>query len=99
MKMASILAFPVQFRNGAFVVHTDDTDPFYTQLLSMALMIQPDELPLNPNFGTSDPTFTNISRATIIEKASKYVPEILITGISDFVADSGEELVQINFTR
>ena len=97
--MASILAFPVEFRNGTFVVHSDIDDAYYTQLLTMALGFQPDELPLNPNFGTSDPTFTNISRATIVEKAAKYVPEILITGISDFVSESGEELVRINFTR
>lgn len=97
--MASIIAFPLQFRDGSLVTHPDTSDQFYVQLLSMALSIQPDELPLNPNFGTLDPTFSNISRATLIEKAAKYVPEVQVTGISDFVSDSGEELINISFTR
>lgn len=93
------IALPLQFSNGRAVVHSDDTDDYYAHILAMCISIEPDELPLTPNFGVNDPTFASVTRASIVELAARYVPEITITSIDSLIEESGQNAIEINFFR
>lgn len=63
----------------------------------MVLQTQPGEMPLDTNFGVNDPVFEKISRATVMELAAKYVPELNIQGISTVLDNDGTEKVVIQY--
>jgi hypothetical protein len=94
----STLSVPFRFTlNGSAAQHIDGSDSYYAHILSSVLQTEPGELALDASFGTEDPTFERINRASIIEVAAKYVPEIQITNISTIIDDNGNEQVVISF--
>lgn len=93
------LALPMTFANGRPAVHVDTTDEYYGHILSICIGVEPNELPLTPSFGVDDPAFASVSRASIIEIAARYVPEITITSIDALIDQSGDTSVDISFYR
>ena len=94
----STLSVPFRFTlNGSVAQHVDGSDSYYAHILSSVIQTEPGELALDASFGTEDPTFERINRASIIEVAAKYVPEIQITNISTIIDDNGNEQVVISF--
>lgn len=93
------IALPMSFANGRPAIHTDDTDEYYGHILGLCIGIEPNELPLTPGLGVNDPTFAAVSRASIVEVAARYVPEITITSIDAISNESGEASVEISFYR
>lgn len=63
----------------------------------MVLQTQPGELPLDVNFGINDPVFERINRATVLELAAKYVPELVIQQIGTVLDDDGIERVVLQY--
>lgn len=63
----------------------------------MVLQTQPGELPLDANFGINDPVFERINRATVLELAAKYVPELVIQNIGTVLDDDGIERVVLQY--
>jgi hypothetical protein len=94
----STLSVPFRFTNvGSVAQHAEGSSSYYGHILSNVLQTEPGELALDASFGTEDPTFEAISRATLVEMAAKYVPEIRINNISTFINDNGTEQVVISF--
>lgn len=96
LHMAETLASPMSFRNGSAVSYTDSDDRYYVQIVMNLFRIEGGELPLTPDIGTPDPTFSGISIRSMRDIANKYVPEINITGSSYEKNDDGE--VRVDFT-
>ena len=90
-------SIPFRFVNGLTAKHAEGSDEYYLHLLSMVLQTEPGEMPLDANFGTNDPVFQNISRATILELAAKYVPELNIQNIATVLDDDGVERVVLQY--
>lgn len=90
-------SIPFRFVNGLTAKHVEGSDEYYLHLLSMVLQTEPGEMPLDANFGTNDPVFQNISRATILELAAKYVPELNIQNIATILDDDGVERVVLQY--
>lgn len=92
------LSVPFRFtQNGSAAQHDEGSDSYYAHILSNVLQTEPGELALDSSFGTEDPVFQRISRASIVEMAAKYVPEIQVTDISTIIDDNGNEQVVISF--
>lgn len=95
------LQLPLSFRAGQAKILTDGTDDYYAALLSRLIQIEPGEYPISIYFGTPDPTFNDISRMSLIELASEFIPEINVSNIETTVDldNSGEETILIFFER
>lgn len=92
------LSVPFRFTvTGSVAQHTEGSDSYYAHILSSVLQTEPGELALDSSFGTEDPVFERISRASIVEIAAKYVPEIQIDRISTIIDDNGNEKIVISF--
>ncbi len=92
------LSVPFRFTNtGSVAQHAEGSSSYYTHILSNVLQTEPGELALDASFGTEDPTFEAIKRATLVELAAKYVQEIRIDNISTFINDNGNEQIIISF--
>jgi len=88
---------PFRFSNGLAAKHAEGSDEYYIHIMTMVLLTEPGQLPLNPEFGTQDPTFEYINRASLIELAAKYVPEINVTKITPLITDDGEEDILVEY--
>lgn len=88
---------PFRFADGLAAKHREGSDQYYLHILSMVLQTQPGEMPLDFNFGTNDPVFERINRATILELAAKYVPELNIEQIATILDNDGIERVLLQY--
>jgi hypothetical protein len=88
---------PFRFANGLAVKHAEGSDQYYLHLLSMVLQTQPGEMPLDFNFGTNDPVFERVNRATILEISAKYVPELNIQQIATVLDNDGVERIVLKY--
>ena len=88
---------PFRFSGGLAAKHAEGSDQYYLHILSMVLQTQPGEMPLDINFGVNDPVFERISRATIMELAAKYVPELTIEQIATILDNDGIERVVVQY--
>jgi hypothetical protein len=92
--------FSLPFRftsNGLVSKHAQGTDSYFMHILSNVLQTEPKEMPLDPNFGTNDPLFQKINKASIVEVAAKYVPEMLIDAVSTVTGEDGTEQLVISY--
>lgn len=95
------LLLPMSFSSGQAKVLTEGTDDYYATLLSRLMQIEPGEYPISIYFGVPDPSFSNINRASLVELASQFVPEIDISSIENTIDEDnpGEETLLIFFER
>ena len=92
-------SIPFRFVGSQAAKHTEGTDEYYLHILSNVLQIEPGELPLEPNLGINDPTFSRITRASIMELATKYVPELRVSAVNRFASEDGTEEIVVTYTR
>lgn len=89
---------PFRFSGGLASKHPEGSDQYYLHILSMVLQTQPGEMPLDANFGINDPVFERINRATVMELAAKYVPELNIQQIATVLDNDGVERVVVQYS-
>jgi len=90
---------PFRFRGGEIEKNVDNTDEYYAQLLALTAQIVPGELPLSPEYGVADPTFSEQAKRQFAFVVGSLVPEILLTNVEVDQDDSGKVGIQIGFTR
>lgn len=69
-------------KGGSSLKLGEDSREFYDQLIGAIVKIEPGELPLDPAFGTADPTFTKGEPSGLRSTVAAYWPEIIIKNIS-----------------
>lgn len=85
--------FPLIFNTRGIAVHEEGSREYYSQLLSNLAVIEFGELPLRPDVGVPDITFSSTgSFIPIVSAAAQHIPEILITNVSQTPTLSGETL-------
>ena len=92
------LKFPLRFdTNKNLVKLKEGTDGYIKQLLAMCILTEPFILPLTPDFGVADPTFSVVPIPQLLIAANKYIPEIEIVDI-DSVTEETSGTVNVRFT-
>jgi len=91
--------FPVSFRAGGIQKLTDGTDDYYAQLLALSIQIIPGELPLNPQYGVQDPTFSESLTRDLAFTAGAFIPEIIVETALISTDDSGVSKVGLRFRQ
>jgi len=92
------LKFPLRFdKSKRIATLTEGTDEYFKQLLAMTILTEPFILPLTPDFGVADPTFSVIPAPQLLIAANKYVPEIQIVDV-DSVNDEASGTINVKFT-
>jgi hypothetical protein len=76
------IKFPIKFDTSGVQKLPDGTYDFYSQLLTVALLTEPQSHPFTPRFGVSDPTFTTVDKGLFVLNASRFVPEVEITSLN-----------------
>jgi len=92
------LRIPLRFRNGEAEKLTEGSDEYFAQLLALTAQILPGELPLNPNYGVDDPTFSEAARRSLAFVAGAFIPEIVLENVEIIDTDSGRSQIDIAFT-
>ena len=91
-----MMKFPPAFTetNGGYQSLSDDQDEYYKQLLSVISRTEPGTHPLTPDYGVQAPTFKTVDRGQLLVRAGRYVPEIKILSVENFIneADGLNEL-------
>jgi len=90
------IKFPIKFDSRGVQKLVDGTYDYYSQLLTVALLTEPQTHPFTPRFGVSDPTFTTIDKGLFVLNASRFVPEVEITSLN-VSEDIGTVNVQFSF--
>lgn len=76
------LKFPLKFGTDKQIVKlVDNTDDYIKQLISFCILTEPFSLPLTPDFGVADPSFSTVSPERLILAANKFIPEVTIVGV------------------
>ena len=76
---------------------TDGTTDYYSQLLSFAILTEPNRHPLTPDFGIFDPAFRRVDKGLFITQAARYVPEVVITKVDVELSATEELAIQVGF--
>lgn len=78
------LRLPLSFsrKGGSAFKLADGTREFYDQVIHVAVMTEPGELPLDPGFGTKDPTFDKGEPVGLRATLTGFWPEISVRSIS-----------------
>lgn len=96
-----ILKFPFSFSTKReFSKLKEGTDDYIRQMISVCILTEPFILPLTPDFGVADPTFSTLSPATLMLNVSKYIPEVsLISVDSSLNEEAGTVSVKFLYNR
>ena len=79
------IKFPVSFDDTGFVKLQQGSYDYYRQLLTIALLTEPEIHPLTPDFGVADPSFDIVDTGLFVLNAARFVPEVIITSIDKSV--------------
>lgn len=90
------IKFPLKFDSSGLVKLPEGSSDYYTQLLTIALLTEPQTLAFTPKFGVYDPAFSNIDKSLFILNAARFVPEVEITSIES--SESNDGTVAATFT-
>jgi hypothetical protein len=90
------IKFPIKFNASGVQKLVDGTYDYYSQLLTVALLTEPNTHPFTPRFGVTDPTFTTIDKGLFVLNAARFVPEVEITSLN-ITEDDGTINVQFTF--
>lgn len=91
--------FPVRFRQKGVEKIEEGTDEYYSHLLALAIQIIPGELPLSPQYGVQDPTFSADLTRDLAFTAGAYIPEIIIDTANINPSETGLTQVDISFRQ
>lgn len=92
------LRVPLRFRDGEAEKLIEGEDPYYAQLLALTCQIMPGELPLTPNYGVDDPTFSETAKRQLAFLAGAFIPEITLESVDISDSNSGVSGIDIAFT-
>lgn len=92
-----MIKFPIKFDSTGIQKHTEGTEDYYAQLLSIAILTEPRTHIFTPRFGVFDPTFRGIDKGVFIMNAARFIPEVEITGL-DTELDSASDGIKVNFS-
>lgn len=90
-------AFPIKFDNTGIKKLPEFSDAYYKQLLSLSIRCEPNALPLTPDFGIFDPTYRTVDKGQFVLQASRFVPEVIITGIEAELTNDGQTVVAFSY--
>jgi hypothetical protein len=91
--------FPIRFANGGVEKFIDGTDEYYSHLLALVVQIQPADLPLNPQYGVTDPTFSESLIRDLALSVGGFIPEIIVENAEITIEDNGESRIDIAFSQ
>jgi len=95
-----MIKFPISFGKNGFAKLIDGSHDYYTQLLSIAILTEPQTHPFSPRFGAFDPSFIGIDKSLFVLTAAKFVPEVEIISVnSEFDESNGNVNVSFEFRR
>jgi hypothetical protein len=77
----------------------EGTDAYYNQLLSLAVLTEPNRHPLTPEYGIFDPVFRAVDKGQFVVQAARYVPEVVITNIDVDLSETEDVNVSIGFVE
>ncbi len=77
----------------------EGSDEYYAQLLSVAIRIEPGELPLTPSYGCFSPVFGDEEVENLALTASQFIPEIDIATVDIVPSDSGLTTIALTFAQ
>lgn len=91
------LKFPLSFsKNREISKVTEGTDDYIRQMLSVCILTEPFILPLTPDFGVADPSFSTLSPATLMLNVAKYIPEVSLVAV-DSLLDESAGTIKVRF--
>jgi hypothetical protein len=93
------IKFPITFDKGRMSVISEQTRPYYSQVIAFACRIEKNELPLEITYGVKDATFNRFRKAELNYTINKFWPEVRITTLEQTEPDSnGVTRLIIDFT-
>lgn len=94
-----MIKFPLEFDSSGLKKLDEGTNEYYSQLLSICMLTEPQTHPMSPQFGSFDPSFSVIDKSIFVLNASQFVPEVTITNVdvSDKDLASGASRVSVSF--
>jgi hypothetical protein len=93
-----MIKFPIRFDRTGLQKHTEGSEDYYAQLLTIAMLTEPRTHPFSPRFGVLDPSFRGIDKGVFVLTAARFVPEVQILNLnSDIATDGGEAKVEFSF--
>jgi len=91
------LAFPFRFKKGQAVTLDTADEAYYAQKVASVVSTNIGELILRPQYGISEPVFSNFDSAGLIYTCASNFPDVLITEVlQTFLAD-GRLVVDVKF--
>ena len=93
------IAFPIKFEASGLTLLEEGSAAYYNQLLSMAILTEPNRHPLTPEYGIFDPTFRAVDKGQFVVQAARFVPDVVITNIEVDVAQDEDISVSIGFVE
>jgi len=93
------ISLPIRFVMGEFERIPFDSDPYYAFLLASAMQIEPNELPITPNFGCYRPEFVTEIIEGLAINAAQFVPEVEIEKANVRPVDDGQVDIEVFFRR
>lgn len=75
---------------------TENTDAYIKQLISFCILTEPFSLPLSPDFGVADPSFSTVSPDRLMLAANKFIPEVTIVAVDSNI-DNEDGRVNVRF--
>lgn len=92
------LSFPIKFNDDGLKRLTQGSYEYYRQMLTIALMTEPGEHPITPDFGVYDPSFVPVEPEDFILTAARFVPEVEIYNVvPSAVKETGGVSVEFSF--
>ena len=93
------ISLPISFRQGYLEKYTQGTDEYYAFLLSMAMQIEPGELPITVNYGCFNPLYDNRAIANLAVASAQFVPEIDLVDVNVVSVADGQVKIDVSFIQ
>lgn len=95
------LKFPIRFtRTREIEKIREGTDDYVRQMISVCILTEPFVLPLTPDFGTADPSFSTVSPSSLMLNINKFIPEISLVAVNTLLNEtSGTVNVKFVYNR
>jgi hypothetical protein len=90
------IKFPIKFDSSGLQKLAEGFDDYYSQLLTIALLTEPQSHPFTPRFGVNDPAFSTIDKGLFVLNASRFVPEVEITSLN--VNEDNDGSIGVSFS-
>ena len=83
------LKFPIRFtRTREIEKIREGTDDYVRQMISVCILTEPFVLPLTPDFGTVDPSFSTVSPSSLMLNINKFIPEISLVAVNTLLNET-----------